>query len=355
MTVAALSDRLTQGARLELGHRPAFRVCGYAGLVAGAALAVAVVRTEGGSVPAMGAIAVAAVLTFLAVAYAHVVLTGEERLVYYHHEIAVLAVAGATAALLGAPVLVHLDATALGVGAFLAFGRVGCFMVGCCHGRPHRWGVRYDAAHGDAGLAWPLVGVRLFPLQLIEAALVALVVAAGAVMVAAGAAPGAAFTFYVAVYALVRFGLEFVRGDAERPYWHGFSQPQWLSLACSGAVAAAAVAGLVPARPWDATVVVIGLAMLLARRRPALRAAEVQEVVTAIRASMTPDGAPPDVVRTSRGLSVSAGPGHVTVSGEIGDALERELARIVPGVLGWSCAARVTHGRGGVRHIVARP
>ena len=30
----------------------------------------------------------------------------------------------------------YLDATALGLGAFLACGRVGCTLAGCCHGRP---------------------------------------------------------------------------------------------------------------------------------------------------------------------------------------------------------------------------
>jgi hypothetical protein len=234
-----------------------------------ALLAFAVVAARDASATAMAVISLAAVATFFAVALAQLAITGRERLVYYHHEIAVLAVAGAVAAALQQPVLTHLDATAIGLGAFLAFGRAGCFLVGCCHGRPHRRGVRYEARHCHTGRSPALVGVRLFPLQLLEAALVALIVAAGASLALAGATPGSAFTWYVAMYAVVRFFLELARGDADRPYWRGFSQPQWLSLACAAAVAAAAAAGVVPWHPWDAAaaLLVISACLIALRRR----------------------------------------------------------------------------------------
>jgi hypothetical protein len=366
MATVALSERLSRGARLRLGRRSAFRVCGYAGLAAGAALAFAVVRIEGGSIAAMAVVAAGAVLTFLAVALAYLALTGDERLVYYHHEIAVLAVAAVVAAALGEPVLVHLDATALGVGAFLVLGRVGCFMVGCCHGRPHRWGVRYDERHADAGMARALVGVRLFPVQLLEAALALLIVAAGALLVAAGAASGAAFTWYVSAYAVARFFLELARGDAERPAWLGFSQPQWLSLACASAVTALAAAGAVPWHPWDAAPVLIAGAMgvLAARRRgrgaahtAALGPAHLQEIVAAVARGSRDGAGPPTVVRTSQGIRVSAGPRHVTLSSDDGAmtiALARDLARHAAGALPDPGRPEVVAGDARVFHVLMR-
>src|SRR5688572_5004142 len=100
---------------------PAFRTCGWIGFAAGCAVAFG------------AALVATAVATFLAVAMATKILAGRELLVYYHHEIAVLTAVGLAAWASGAPVLPHLDAMALAVGAFLVFGRIGCLLAGCCH------------------------------------------------------------------------------------------------------------------------------------------------------------------------------------------------------------------------------
>jgi prolipoprotein diacylglyceryltransferase len=286
----ALTRRLSGAARLRVNGRPAFRVCGGAGLLAAVAVASAVVALHGGSGLALAVLAASAVATFLAVATVHLLITGEERLVYYHHEIAVLAVAAGVAAALGERVPGSLDAVALGIGAFLVFGRVGCFMVGCCHGRPHRWGVRYGHVHTATGLAPALVGVRLFPVQLAEAALAAVIVAVGLTLVAGGAAPGDAFTWYVGAYAVVRFGLEEARGDAARPHLAGFSQPQWLSLACAGAVAILAATGAVRWQAWDGAVVAIaaGMGLIALRRRSRGHAARARRGVGSPQADPDP-------------------------------------------------------------------
>jgi hypothetical protein len=334
---------------------------GGAGLVAAIVVASTVVAIRGGSALAMAAIAASAVATFLAVATAHRLVTGEERLVYYHHEIAVLAVAAAVAAALGERVPASLDAVALGIGAFLAFGRLGCFMVGCCHGRPHRWGVRYGQAHTATGLAPALVGVRLFPVQLAEAALAAAIVTVGLALVASGAAPGNAFTWYVGAYAVVRFGLEEVRGDVGRPHLAGFSQPQWLSLACAGALAVLAATGAVRWHAWDGAVVAIaaGMGLVALRRRlrghgAALDPEHLQELAAAIRRTSARGGTTPAVERTSLGLNVSAGPGHVTLSGDIATCLARPLAGYAMGALDAPGHPEVRTGAEGSVHLVAR-
>src|SRR5439155_22019386 len=97
----------------------------------------------------------------------------------YHHEIDVMINAALLLWLLGQPLLPYLDLTILGIGMFLACGRVGCLMVGCCHGRPHSWGVRYKQEHADAGFAPYYVGVRLFPIQAVESLWVLSIVIVG--------------------------------------------------------------------------------------------------------------------------------------------------------------------------------
>src|SRR4051794_21512724 len=128
-----------------------FRTFGVLGFAASVAIALAVTAARGRSVAVEAALIATAGAVFWALAFATRAATGRETLVYYHHEIAVLAAVAAVAAVLGAPVLAHLDATALGLGAFLSLGRVGCLSAGCCHGRPARRGVRYGPAYAGEG------------------------------------------------------------------------------------------------------------------------------------------------------------------------------------------------------------
>ena len=83
--------------------------------------------------------------------------------------------------------------------------------------RPHRWGIRYAGAHGASGLDPHLVGARLFPTQPVETAAALVLVVAGSGAVLGSAPAGTALATYLVGYDVVRFGLEFVRGDA-RPH-----------------------------------------------------------------------------------------------------------------------------------------
>src|SRR4029453_12668102 len=193
-------------------------------------------------------------------------------LVYYHHELAVLAVAALTLAALGRPVLAYLDVAIVSLGVFLACGRIGCGMVGCCHGRPHRLGLRYRSEHADAGFAAWLVGVPLLPVQLVESiAVLTLTVLSAARLWAAGAPPGAVLASQLVGYASLRFVLELGRGDCERPVWAGLSEAQWISLAVGLAVVIAQLGGWLPSSALDAPMAaVLGIAlvvMIFGRRR----------------------------------------------------------------------------------------
>ncbi|MEA2512198.1 MAG: phosphatidylglycerol---prolipoprotein diacylglyceryl transferase, partial [Thermomicrobiales bacterium] len=180
----------------------AFRVCGVVGFALAVALGGWLAVHQQLSAGVLGVLALGAALTFFALAFGAKVLTGQERLVYYHHELAIFAVSTLILTAIGRPVLPYLDLTALGVGTFLACGRIGCFLAGCCHGRPSRCGVAYGNDHVAIGFPAPLASVRLLPVQLVEAIWAAAAVALGTALVVHQAAPGAAWCSYVVLYDL---------------------------------------------------------------------------------------------------------------------------------------------------------
>lgn len=109
---------------------------------------------------------------------------------------------------------------------FHAFGRIGCFLAGCCWGMEVSWGVCYSNS-----LAAPN-GVPLLPIQLIEAALLLtlfmILYVLGQRKTDHSGAP--LMRLYIFIYAVMRFILEFFRGDAIRGVFI-LSTSQWVSLA----------------------------------------------------------------------------------------------------------------------------
>src|SRR5947209_17657694 len=127
-------DKLVRpGIRLLHRALPSFQVCGYTGLALAILLSMSLVIYQHLSPLVMLGIILAGVLTFFAQAIITKIILGEEDLVYYRHEIAVMAVAALLLWLLRQPILPYLDATLLGIGIFLACGRIGCLMVGFCY------------------------------------------------------------------------------------------------------------------------------------------------------------------------------------------------------------------------------
>lgn len=103
-----------------------------------------------------------------------------------------------------------------------AFGRIGCFLNGCCYGRPS--GAAWACASHDA---------LRHPTQLYEAAANLLVYAVllGALRIpSVKDRPGRLAGLYLMLYPPVRFAVEFLRGDP-RMRWAGLSVAQWASLA----------------------------------------------------------------------------------------------------------------------------
>jgi len=109
-----------------------------------------------------------------------------------------------------------------------AFGRVGCFFGGCCYGTPYNgpFSHIYEVPTGAAP-----VGVPLFPIQLVEAFLLLLLFAVQLVLLLKVSARNALVYNYAFSYSVIRFVLEFFRGDAERGALLFLSTSQWISIA----------------------------------------------------------------------------------------------------------------------------
>ncbi len=106
---------------------------------------------------------------------------------------------------------------------FMFFGRLGCFLGGCCYGIPIAHGIVFP----EGSLAPS--GVPLFPSQLAEAAAQLLLFLSLAILERRLEQKRSLISIYIACYSVIRFVLEFWRGDAQRGIWL-LSSSQWVSL-----------------------------------------------------------------------------------------------------------------------------
>jgi phosphatidylglycerol:prolipoprotein diacylglycerol transferase len=118
-------------------------------------------------------------------------------------------------------------ALALGHG----FGRIGCFMAGCCYGRTCElpFGVRFHSQYAHDLTGIPL-GQALHPVQLYEAGLNFLNFFVLFLILRRKRFDGQVFAFYIINYSVIRFFTEYFRGDhPERAFLVEGSSP-FLSL-----------------------------------------------------------------------------------------------------------------------------
>ncbi len=111
------------------------------------------------------------------------------------------------------------------------FGRLGCFSAGCCWGR--------DASGCSIGVVFPELnqttgvpaGSYIFPTQLMEAALNLLnFFILFIVYKKKKKFDGQVFALYIFNYSIIRFFVEFFRGDPDRGYIFGSMHDPFLSL-----------------------------------------------------------------------------------------------------------------------------
>lgn len=109
-----------------------------------------------------------------------------------------------------------------------AIGRIGCFMAGCCYGRvcDTAFSVVYTNPIGGAP-----VGVPVFPVQLLEAALNLIIFALLLVYTRKRTKSLSSSFLYLLCYSIVRFTIEYFRADEIRGIFLGLSTSQWISIA----------------------------------------------------------------------------------------------------------------------------
>lgn len=117
------------------------------------------------------------------------------------------------------------DLCTLAIPLFHIFGRIGCFLSGCCygiewsHGIVYRYSVIESANH-----------VPRLPVQLIEATGNLLIFILLLVLYQKNRGKGKLLYTYLLIYPVMRFTLEFFRGDEIRGFFAGLSTSQWISI-----------------------------------------------------------------------------------------------------------------------------
>lgn len=111
------------------------------------------------------------------------------------------------------------------------FGRMGCFAAGCCWGREAQGcsiGVIFPELSQDTGVP---IGKLLYPTQVIEAVLNLLNFVILLFMYKKKRRfDGRIFTLYIFNYSVIRFFVEYFRGDHDRGYIFGGMDSPFLSL-----------------------------------------------------------------------------------------------------------------------------
>lgn len=106
---------------------------------------------------------------------------------------------------------------------FHFFGRIGCFLYGCCYGIESSFGFIYPTILSEQV-------VKRFPVQLLEAGFNFVLFLMLLILEKKGKFKQNILSVYLFIYALGRFLIEFLRGDSYRGIYSGLSTSQWISL-----------------------------------------------------------------------------------------------------------------------------
>ncbi|HWT77146.1 MAG TPA: prolipoprotein diacylglyceryl transferase [Mobilitalea sp.] len=119
-----------------------------------------------------------------------------------------------------------LDLTAPSIPIIHGFGRIGCFFAGCCYG------IEYSGP-GKVIFQQSISApnhVSLLPIQLVESGINFLAGILLIIYAKPSRKPGRITGIYIIYYAVLRFVVEFFRGDIVRGFFFGLSTSQWISV-----------------------------------------------------------------------------------------------------------------------------
>ena len=106
---------------------------------------------------------------------------------------------------------------------FHAFGRIGCFLMGCCYGIESKIGIWYPI-HNEGSIIYK----NIFPVQLVES-LCDLILFTILYKLYKKQKQNL-MSIYLISYSSIRFVLEFLRGDVARGFIFGISTSQLISI-----------------------------------------------------------------------------------------------------------------------------
>jgi len=128
------------------------------------------------------------------------------------------------------PMLPIADLFAPALAVAHGIGRVGCFFGGCCYGMPVQSTHPFAMVFPPASIGAP-AGVPLLATQLIEAACLFALAAILVFIYKKTAGTGLAVCLYGLLYSVLRFIIEFYRGDSVRGIYGPLSTSQYISIA----------------------------------------------------------------------------------------------------------------------------
>ena len=118
------------------------------------------------------------------------------------------------------------DIIAPGIPLFHFFGRIGCFLGGCCYGIESSFGFTVY----NNQLLPSVNDVQRFPVQLLESLLNLILFFILAYLLKKELLKGKLFATYLLSYSVIRFFDEFLRGDTYRGFLLGLSTSQIISI-----------------------------------------------------------------------------------------------------------------------------
>lgn len=122
--------------------------------------------------------------------------------------------------------LKYLDCAAPSIALAQGFGRIGCFLAGCCYGIPVESAFSITFTHSD----YAPNNIALFPTQLVSSAFDFLHFFVLCALLKSKKFPKMIGAFYLMFYGIGRFIIEFFRGDLVRGNVGGLSTSQFISI-----------------------------------------------------------------------------------------------------------------------------
>ncbi len=174
-------------------------------------------------------------LAFIVFAFGRKVVLGVETYSQYHYFLIMLVIAFITFRKSN-NVWFYLDCSMLLASITLAFARFGCIQVGCCHGKIVSEKSIWRNINTRHFINQSNKSTQIYPTQLMEITLHIINASIILTLQYYEITPGTSFMITISNLALMRFILEWFRGDSGRPHWLGFYETQLISALLLGSI-----------------------------------------------------------------------------------------------------------------------